>query len=67
MMTALETQHTVTCYRCGVSIQPGQGRYHVFPRESYCSFECLRQALPHIAEAITQFAQEPRQIERWEN
>ena len=39
----------VTCYRCGRPILLGQGRYNVLPDESYCSFECLRQSLPHIA------------------
>ena len=52
----------VTCYRCGRPILLGQGRYNVLPDESYCSFECLRQSLPHIAEAIEAFAREPRQI-----
>ena len=52
----------VSCYRCGQPILLGQGRYHVLPDESYCSFECLRQSLPHIAEAIALFAKEPRQI-----
>lgn len=48
-----QTQRTedimVTCYRCGRPILLGQGRYNVLPDESYCSFECLRQSLPHIA------------------
>jgi len=61
-----QTQRTeeimVTCYRCGQPILLGQGRYNVLPDESYCSFECLRQSLPHIAEAIAQFTKEPRQI-----
>jgi len=48
----------VTCYRCGQPILLGQGRYNVLPDESYCSFECLRQSLPHIAEAIAQFTSE---------
>ena len=51
----------VTCYRCGQPILLGQGRYNVLPDESYCSFECLRQSLPHIAEAIAQFTREPSQ------
>ena len=62
----METPRTeeimVTCYRCGQPILLGQGRYNVLPDESYCSFECLRQSLPHIAEAIALFAKEPRQI-----
>ena len=61
-----QTQRTeeimVTCYRCGQPILLGQGRYNVLPNESYCSFECLRQSLPHIAEAIELFAREPRQV-----
>jgi len=57
------TEIMVTCYRCGQPILLGQGRYNVLPDESYCSFECLRQSLPHIAEAIAQFAAEPRQVE----
>ena len=61
-----QTQRTeelmVTCYRCGQPILLGQGRYNVLPDESYCSFECLRQSLPHIAETIAQFTKEPRQI-----
>ena len=52
----------VTCYRCGQPILLGQGRYNVLPDESYCSFECLRQSLPHIAEAIQQFRQEPTNL-----
>ena len=51
----------VSCYRCGQPILLGQGRYNVLPHESYCSFDCLRQSLPHIAEAIALFAKEPRQ------
>lgn len=58
-----QTQRTeevmVTCYRCGRPILLGQGRYNVLPNESYCSFECLRQSLPHIAEAIRHFVGEP--------
>ena len=54
----------VTCYRCGQPILLGQGRYNVLPDESYCSFECLRQSLPHIAEAIEAFTREPRQVGR---
>jgi len=50
----------VSCYRCGRPILLGQGRYNVLPDESYCSFDCLRQSLPHIAEAITLFVKEPR-------
>jgi len=50
----------VTCYRCGQPILLGQGCYNVLPWESYCSFECLRQTLPHIAEAIRLFVSEPR-------
>ena len=46
----------VTCYRCGQPILLGQGRYNVLPDQSYCSFECLRQSLPHIAEAIQLFS-----------
>ena len=49
----------VTCYRCGQPILLGQGRYNVLPNESYCSFKCLRQSLPHIAEAIALFEKEP--------
>lgn len=52
----------VSCYRCGQPILLGQGRYNVLPHESYCSFDCLRQSLPHIAEAIALFAKEPRQV-----
>jgi len=52
----------VTCYRCGQPILLGQGRYNVLPDESYCSFECLRQSLPHIAEGIALFTKEPRQV-----
>ena len=51
----------VSCSRCGQPILLGQGRYNVLPHESYCSFDCLRQSLPHIAEAIALFAKEPRQ------
>lgn len=50
------------CYRCGQPILLGQGCYNVLPNESYCSFECLRQSLPHIAEAIVLFTKEPRQV-----
>ena len=55
-------ERTVTCSRCGQPIRLGQGRYNVLPDEAYCSFECLRQSLPHIAEAIELFAREPRQV-----
>lgn len=62
-----QTQRTeeimMTCYRYGQPILLGQGRYNVLLDESYCSFECLRQSLPHIAEAIGWFAKEPRQAE----
>lgn len=58
-MTTLETPSPVACYRCGVPILPGQGRYNVFPRESYCSWDCLRESAPHIAETITLFVREP--------
>ena len=53
----------VTCYRCGQPILLGQGRYNVLPDESYCSFECLRQSLPHIAEAIQLFVNESRPVD----
>ena len=49
----------VTCYRCGQPILLGQGRYNVLPDESYCSFECLRQSLTRIADAIRRFVGEP--------
>ena len=64
MMTQVQTDQaqTVTCYRCSRAILPGEGRYNVLPGESYCSWACLQQTLPHIAEAIVQFTQEPRQI-----
>jgi len=63
MVTCLrrERRGRQACYRCGQPILLGQGRYNVLPDESYCSFECLRQSLPHIAEAIEAFAREPRQ------
>jgi len=61
-MDSLTDQTIVSCYRCGRPILLGQGRYNVLPDESYCSFECLRQSLPHIAEAIEAFAREPRQV-----
>ena len=60
--TEYDDSTMVTCYRCGQPILLGQGRYNVLPWESYCSFECLRQSLPHIAEAMRQFAKEPRQV-----
>ncbi len=63
-MTALQTDQiqTVTCYRCGNLIRPGEGRYNVLPDESYCSWTCLHLSLPHIAEAIRWFARKPRQL-----
>lgn len=62
-MAPIQTDHVrmVICYRCGNAILPGEGRYHVLPGESYCSWGCLQQTLPHIAEAIARFAREPRQ------
>ena len=57
-----DQQATVTCYRCGGPIRPGEGRYNVLPKEAYCSWTCLHLSLPHIAEAIGWFAQEPRQL-----
>ena len=57
-----EQSRTVTCYRCGKPILHGEGRYHVFSGESYCSWTCLSHTLPHIAEAIRLFVREPRQI-----
>jgi len=61
-MDSLTDQTIVSCYRCGRPILLGQGRYNVLPDESYCSFECLRQFLTHIAEAIEAFAREPPQL-----
>ena len=63
MEQVLADQHPmVTCYRCGKPILPGEGRYNVLPDESYCSWECLWQTLPHIAEAMRRFTGEPRQL-----
>ena len=62
MMPTLEASSAITCYRCGVPLRSGQGRYNVLPKESYCSLECLRETMPHIAEAIVLFAKEPRQV-----
>ncbi|MDP3723972.1 MAG: hypothetical protein Q8R91_10865 [Candidatus Omnitrophota bacterium] len=62
-----QTQQTeeilVTCYRCGQPILLGQGRYNVFPGESYCSWTCLQQTLPHIAEAIRLFVDASRPVD----
>ncbi len=54
----------VSCYRCGQPILLGQGRYNVLPWASYCSWECLWQRLPQIAEAIARFVDEPSQTSR---
>lgn len=61
MMTEVETDQPqpVTCYHCDKPILPGEGRYHVFLGEAYCSWVCFQQTLPHIAEAIELFAREP--------
>jgi len=62
MTQALTDCHpAITCYRCGKVILPGEGRYNVFPDESYCSWTCLHAMLPEIAEAIRLFVREPRQ------
>ena len=35
-MTAVQTEsiQTITCYRCGSVIRPGEGRYNVLPQGS---------------------------------
>ena len=53
---------TVVCYRCNTPIMPGEGRYNVLPGESYCSWACLHQTLPHVAEAIRLFVRAPRHL-----
>lgn len=63
-----QTQRTeeimLTFYRCGQPILLGQGRYNVLPRESYCSLNCLRETMPHIAEAIKRLAGEASSTSR---
>ena len=61
MRTQIQTDHvqTVTCSCRDTSILPGEGRYNVLPGESYCSWACLYQTSPHIAEAIVLFVRAP--------
>ena len=60
--TLTDCQPMITCYRCGKAILSGEGRYNVFPRHSFCSWACLQETLPEIAEAIRLFVSEPRQV-----
>jgi len=59
--TVTDPASPVRCYRCDTVIPAGAGRYNVFPGESYCSWTCLHERLPEIAEAIRLFVREPRQ------